>query len=395
MGITEFHGLFGKGSMMNRRVHYLPLVVCFCACFTLGAQCLNFLQLKKVTVSTHAIILTPDEPNSRFGIGNLGTGQIVWIVEANDIHLTLSQTAGTGSAQVEVSTSMFNRRTSELIVTNLEDEADFETIRIDVFPGTGGDESEVTEESMDEGGEGELETPPADEFSEIDDGEDAAEQEDFSEADELGTDGEESQDPFEEETDAEEELENSPLVFDAAADFSSQSNPARAWSYGWFDNIGSDFQLFAQFEILFNVLPAWTNGANEPNVMSNQSGSTEHPDNSSTIEPGQLTAHPGPSGEYGVIRWTSPASGRYEITGSFEGISGYQGNPVTTTNVVIFHDSRFVYAAEINVNNNDNSASFSLELDVIENEPIDFAVGDGGNGFSHDSTALDAVITLY
>jgi len=45
-------------------------------------------------------------------------------------------------------------------------------------------------------------------------------------------------------------------------------------------------------------------------------------------------------------------------------------------------------AGYINVNRGGNSFSFAASLTVATGDTIEFDVGDGGNGFNNDSTAL-------
>jgi len=104
---------------MARKLSYVTLFLPLAVLAFSGAQCLDLLELTKLTVSTHSIVLTPDEPSARFGISNLGVGELTWSIETDDDSLSLSRVAGTGGAQVTVTTTDFTRRTSELIVNSL------------------------------------------------------------------------------------------------------------------------------------------------------------------------------------------------------------------------------------------------------------------------------------
>jgi hypothetical protein len=44
----------------------------------------------------------------------------------------------------------------------------------------------------------------------------------------------------------------------------------------------------------------------------------------------------------------------------------------------------------ININGGGDTASYAVSLTVAAGDSIDFAVGNGGNGFLNDSTAVDA-----
>lgn len=187
-----------------------------------------------------------------------------------------------------------------------------------------------------------------------------------------------------------------PLTFDAGADFSADSNPAHAWSYGCFERPEAEFHLYGTMSQKgVEGVVAWTRGDTDPNVYFNQRETNQQPDGTFTIEPRQLAFHPGPSGEYSVIRWTSPKAGRCKLSGAFAGLSGYSGAPGTTTDVAILHEARTVFSSSVNLNGKSNSSTFFLVLDVERGDSIDFTVGTGNNNYSYDSTALDAFIRLY
>jgi hypothetical protein len=94
--------------------------------------------------------------------------------------------------------------------------------------------------------------------------------------------------------------------FDAAADFSGEQNPAGAWSCGWCAQPTAEFHLYrakAKFDPQYPGLVGWTGESGVPSVASNGSKQVYHPVNTMTFEPGRLGLHPGPGGEYSVIRW--------------------------------------------------------------------------------------------
>jgi hypothetical protein len=77
------------------------------------------------------------------------------------------------------------------------------------------------------------------------------------------------------------------------------------------------------------------------------------------------------------------------VQATFEGIDV---GP-TTTDVHLRHNSADAApAGYINLNGGTNTFSFAMSLIVAAGDTVDFAVGDGGNGFTNDSTALAASV---
>src|SRR5262249_33630739 len=97
--------------------------------------------------------------------------------------------------------------------------------------------------------------------------------------------------------------------YDAAADFSPTDNPHGVWSYGWSSTLGSTFVLDLEHQVR-EGLDQWRgNLADDGNPAVYHNG-TEHEivlGGTALFEPGELGIHPGPDGEYAIVRWTAPA----------------------------------------------------------------------------------------
>ena len=92
-----------------------------------------------------------------------------------------------------------------------------------------------------------------------------------------------------------------PVVFDVKKDFSTITNPNGPWSYGWFETLGSSFQLFTEESVdptspwsgedFYAILTwhAWLSpeGHPLPGVFYNASNSIVD-----RCEPGCLFLHP-------------------------------------------------------------------------------------------------------
>ena len=108
-----------------------------------------------------------------------------------------------------------------------------------------------------------------------------------------------------------------------------------------------------------------------------------------TWQPGQMVNHPGPNGEYSVLRWTAPKAGVVEFSASFSGADS------TTTDVHVLFNETTIADCDGNVNGFGAGPTFSQSLVVEIGDTIDFVVG-FGNGianYSNDSTGVDAHIT--
>ena len=104
-------------------------------------------------------------------------------------------------------------------------------------------------------------------------------------------------------------------------------------------------------------------------------------------QPGQFSLHPGESGVYSHACWTAPYAGTFDIASMFIGIDHYLG---TTTDVHVLHNGISLFDGL--VNGYGNTSSFSTTVSVGMGDIIDFAVGDGGNDHTCDTTALSATI---
>ena len=105
-----------------------------------------------------------------------------------------------------------------------------------------------------------------------------------------------------------------------------------------------------------------------------------------TWPPKQVALHPGPQGEYSIVRWTAPAADRYRVAAAFTGLNK------ATTDVHLFHKGRSQFAAQLNLGGNPNTATHTYELTLARDDTLDFVVGWGNGNYGSDSTALTATI---
>ena len=182
-------------------------------------------------------------------------------------------------------------------------------------------------------------------------------------------------------------------VYDAAADFSLASNPNGVWSYGYENSLGLSLQLYdkATVDVLGRVgLDSWNSSALgiDPNVIHNRTNKALT-FVSATWQAGELSFHPGPNGQFSVIRWTAPNAGEFNLSAMFSGID-FVGP--TTTDVHILQNGNSLLSADVLTYG--PGPSFSNILSVKAGDTIDFAVGFGPDGnYGFDSTGIAATLT--
>jgi hypothetical protein len=100
---------------------------------------------------------------------------------------------------------------------------------------------------------------------------------------------------------------------------------------------------------------------------------------------------PGPDGENGVVRWTAPTAGTYDLTSAFRGDDFVYP---TTTDVHVLLDGVSLFTGGVYVFG--PAASFSDIVSVKAGDTIDFTVDIGSDGsFIGDSTGISATLTAH
>ncbi len=174
-----------------------------------------------------------------------------------------------------------------------------------------------------------------------------------------------------------------------ATEFNTSSNPVGSWSYGWESTLGSAFNLFdSRYDS--GPLQAWALGSSYPRVYHNSSGDL-YTSGSVRYEPGQLTLHPGSSGQKSVARWTATVAGTITITATFTG-QDFQGP--TSSDVHVLLNGVSQYDANVNGYGDPSARTYTATLTVNPGDTVDFAVGYGSNNnYNYDTTGLNIAIT--
>ena len=201
-----------------------------------------------------------------------------------------------------------------------------------------------------------------------------------------------------------------PICDSVASVSPTGENPFGNWSYGWTPTLGGAFSRYTGYVTApatngnaLQGLHAWSSGVNggdlNPAAYTNPGPSSVVvlrtdgvPPASWNIPVGTFFMHPGDSGQYSVARWTAPAPGAYRFTARFEGIADPPA--VTTTDVHVRPGGKdYPYGTGyLNVNAGGNTFMAGESVALSAGDTIDFAVGNGGNGFISDSTALSATV---
>jgi hypothetical protein len=178
-------------------------------------------------------------------------------------------------------------------------------------------------------------------------------------------------------------------IFDAAADFSATNNPNGVWSYGWSSTLGGSFILDTDRQNV-NGIDFWRGDIGQDGSPFIGHNGTANPQTFGTglYQPGQLGFHPGPGGQFAVVRWVAPQAGLFNVAASFTGLDFAAG---TTTDVHVLQNNAILFSDLIN--GFGDTKSFTSALSVSAGDRIDFVVGVGPDGsFVSDTTGLGAVI---
>jgi len=170
-------------------------------------------------------------------------------------------------------------------------------------------------------------------------------------------------------------------VYDPAADFSFVDNPAGPWTYGYTTVLDGSMTRY-EFSGVNNGLLTWAlNNSLTPGVFMN-------PDDvdknlfSTVFRARQINLHPGPAGEYSVVRFTAQTSGIYELVSSFNMRSS--AGTAFTSNDVLLNGSSFFKSAVLGFN---AQADFSQTILMSAGDKLDFIVGPNGS-YTGDTTEL-------
>ncbi|MFV1964412.1 MAG: alpha-galactosidase [Pirellulaceae bacterium] len=104
-------------------------------------------------------------------------------------------------------------------------------------------------------------------------------------------------------------------------------------------------------------------------------------------KPGRLAFHPGPKGEYSVVRWTAPQAGPYAVDAVFLAI-----DPQATIGGHVLHNGRSLFKGLIHIDGHGNRAAYHQKITVAKGDTLDFVLGYGNGSHAYDSTGLEVTL---
>lgn len=158
--------------------------------------------------------------------------------------------------------------------------------------------------------------------------------------------------------------------YDLVTDFSDSLNPSGPWGYGWSTGVGGFSQLSATTSADCGSTPVWSGGG-QTNIWRNRTAAAT----CFGVVPGQVSMHPGSSGELVVVRFTAPTSGEWAFQAQFS--SGDLGD----TDVTVVRNGTAIATLPTTSTN----PSFSRTLSLVTGDTIDFDLGAKGD-WSYDNT---------
>jgi hypothetical protein len=171
-------------------------------------------------------------------------------------------------------------------------------------------------------------------------------------------------------------------TWDATADFPGSTNPNGVWSYGCGHSSGGNLLfLYEHFGYDYDLggSPFWNDptwGSKQPPIVWKNMGPPIY-----GVQTGELALHPGPWGQFSIVRWTSPGAGIAKIAGKFG------AGDIGTVSYVILHNEAEIWSQY----GTDKDGVFSLTRAVSTGDTIDFKVG---LYYPFGSTPLYATIDL-
>ncbi len=186
-------------------------------------------------------------------------------------------------------------------------------------------------------------------------------------------------------------------LWNAADDFSATENTdSSTWQYGYRTTLASTgFTRYGSASQWYGGAILWSPSGYLPAVIHNGTNSAIGGDDGVILQANQVLAHPGGSGEYSIIRWTAPAGGppggrTYAIHADWIGLGQN-----STVDVHVLINGSSVYDGTLTGKGTtaNTDSTFTLPFTLPAGTTVEFVVGDGGNGYSSDSTAVNATIT--
>jgi len=182
-------------------------------------------------------------------------------------------------------------------------------------------------------------------------------------------------------------------TFDLAGDFLLAANPNGAWRYGVETTLGGSFALLPNTTTLGSGMEQRSNsGSGYPLVEHNPTADTLT-FGTGVVAPGKVAVHPGPLGEYAVMRFVAPAGGAYGVSALFSAADSGASDTGDGTDVHVLLNGASLFSDSItNTLAGGDTASYGAALTLAAGDILDFEVGFGPSFYTFDTTGLDVHI---
>jgi hypothetical protein len=175
----------------------------------------------------------------------------------------------------------------------------------------------------------------------------------------------------------------SAFAYDANVDFVPNSpNPNDVWSYGYTTSLGGAFTPHLEH---FSTSDAY---GWRTNLGFGAPAFTYFTSPGFGILAGETSLHGGPSNEFSVVRFTTPATGPYDLLATWRG-PGDTGN----TDLYLLKNSN---GGSLLGSTTSTTISGMIQLynvSLVAGDTIDLDLGTGGDGFFSDNTPVNLQIT--
>ncbi len=188
--------------------------------------------------------------------------------------------------------------------------------------------------------------------------------------------------------------------WDAASEFNDSinpdaANPSGVWSYGWKEALTGKFVLAKTSVGQPSRTSGWASASGYPCISHSLRGIPVTANvNLITLPPYVLMLHPGPNGEYAIVRFTATDDGTYKISGQFYALDDNGSGTITDVWIVPNESKSGAFSAKVDYRGGSPWASFTSKVfELKKGGTLDFQVGYGANkNYEYDTTGLMALI---
>ncbi len=165
-----------------------------------------------------------------------------------------------------------------------------------------------------------------------------------------------------------------------ATAFSATANPNGVWRAGYRTAaVSTALTVYTRPGTYAGGIVGWNTGNGEPNFTKHLGTVTQF-----GLAPGQIALHPGPGGEFSVLRFTAPAAGTATVAARF-----YPGDSGATDVLVVAGRAGGATQLFAGV----NAGTYAGTVTLAVGDTVDLVVGPR-DGYGGDTTPVEATIEL-